>query len=183
MGSEWNNLLSEDSDSWWVDRMYLQDAWSAARHSTDPSTQVGTALVAPTGHGVVMKGWNCIHDRLRSRGYPKADISKNYCTEHAERKVIYRTIENGLPIQGFIMYCTWACCAECARTILEFDISKVVTLSRLVEATPERWSESVRNGLTMLRDCGIKVVGWKGDLGVDEMIRFNGKYIGKDALL
>ena len=59
MDSNLSNVLSEDPANWWVDRMYLQDAFATARHSTDPSTQVGAVLVVPVGE-VVLSAWNAI---------------------------------------------------------------------------------------------------------------------------
>lgn len=176
------SVLREDIDSWWIDRMYLQDAWRIAQMSADPSTQVGAALVIPNGHGVVMRDCNRIHDRLLNSGYPLKPEDKNLCTEHAERKVIYRTVGNRIPTDGMTMYCTWACCSECARAIIEFGIVRVVTLRRLVERTPERWQASVWSGLRMLNDCGIAVVGWSGDLGVTSQILFGGKPVGNGDL-
>ena len=176
-----SNALREDADAWWVDRMYLQDAWDIARKSTDPNTQVGAALVIPS-HGVIMRACNSIPERLLSSGYPINEQDKNHCTEHAERKVIYKCLNNGIPTHGMTMYCTWACCSECSRAILEFGISRVVTIRKLVESTSEKWENSVGTGLRMLHDCGIKVVGWSGDLGVDSSLRYNKTLIRGDSL-
>lgn len=178
MGSEWDTLLSEDSNSWWVDRMYLQDAWAAASYSQDRSTQVGSVLVIPNNSiGVVMRGWNCIHDKLLLGGFDYTGADKGHTTEHAERKTIYKMLANGFTVEGMTMYCTWASCSECARAMVEFGITRVVTLRRLVEATPDRWQDSVRNGLQIMNRGGIRVVGWRGDLGVDFPLRFDRREI------
>lgn len=177
MDNKWDNLMMEDSHSWWVDRMYLQDAWAAASYSQDRSTQVGCALVIPNGLGVAMRSWNCIHDRLLLSGFDYTGSDKGHTTEHAERKAIYKMLSNGFPVEGMTMYCTWASCSECARAMVEFGISRVVTLRRLVEATPDRWQDSVRNGLQIMNRGGICVVGWSGDLGVDFPLRFDRREI------
>jgi len=181
MGSELSKYLKEDTNAWWVDRMYLQDAWGAARHSTSPRTQVGAVLVV-SGTGVVMKSWNRIPDRLVSSGYPKGGDYQP-CGEHAERSVMFRMLQNGIPVRGTTMYTTWASCADCARAIIHFGIERVVTLRRVVEATPERWRVSIGQGLEMMHDCGIKIVGWCGNLGVDTSIRFDSKLIGNGDLI
>ena len=177
-----SEFLEKDVANWWVDRMYLQDAFSAARHSTDPRTQVGAVLVVPT-KGVVLSGWNHVLPQLQAVGYPRKVESKNYCTEHAERTVLFKALKNGLPLQGLTMYCTWAACAECSRCIIDFGIKRVVTLSRLVEDTDERWSESIRAGLEMMSDADIQVVGWRGNLGSKYSIRFSGSEITGEDLL
>lgn len=173
MDSRFLKYLKEDTDAWWVDRMYLQDAWGVARHSTSPRTQVGAVLVVP-GTGVVMKSWNRIPDRLASSGYPKSGDYQP-CGEHAERSVIFRLLENSIPVRGMTLYTTWASCADCARAIIHFGIPRVVTLRRVVEATPARWEQSIAHGLEMLHDTGVRLVGWCGNLGVDTSIRFDNK--------
>lgn len=180
MGNDLSQYLKEDPDAWWVDRMYLQDAWRSAKYSTSPRTQVGAVLVVP-GKGIIMKSWNRIPDRLVNSGYPKSsDFS---CGEHAERSVIFRLLENNILVRGMTMYTTWASCADCARAIIHFGIERVVTLRRVVEATPERWRIPTVQGLEMLHDCGIRVVGWHGDLGVDTSIRFDSKLLENKDLL
>ena len=180
MDSKWSEVLSEDPANWWVDRMYLQDAFAAARHSTDPRTQVGAVLVVPVG-GVVLASWNAIPENLYD--YECTTETKNYCTEHAERAVVFKALQNGLPTQGLTVYCTWGVCADCARTLIEFGIKRVVTLCRLVEASPERWKDSMHNGLLMMRYSGISTVGWSGDLGTKYSIRFNGQSVGNEDLI
>ncbi len=175
-----SDLLLEDPDKWWVDKMYMHEALVAATHSPDPRTQVGAVLVIP-GSGVLLKNWNDVPTRLRKAGYPKDSALKNYCTEHAERRVIYQALMNKLHTGDLTMYTTWATCADCARTAIQFGIGRVVTFRKLVEKTPPRWEESVREGLSMLRDAGVPVVGWTGKLGHKYSIRFNGTvYTGED---
>ena len=178
-----SNLLREDRLNWWIDRMHLQDVWGiAAKHSTDPRTQVGAALVVPGGGGIVLAAWNRVPDSVRLTGDNLTIESKNYCTEHAERSVIFKALKNGLPTAGLHMYCTWASCAECSRAIIEFGIKRVVTLRRLVEMTAPKWEGSVRAGLQMMHDSGVDVVGWSGDLGSSESIRFSGTVITQETL-
>lgn len=177
MGSDLIQYLKTDEPHWWIDRMYLQDAIRAARPSTDPNTQVGCVLVSPVGAGVVIRSCNSVPDRLLNAGYPLCSEHKNYCTEHAERRVIFSAIKRSLRVEGMTMYCTWASCAECSRAIIEFGVNRVVTFSALVESTPDRWAESIEQGLRMMRDSGILVVGWRGDIGMPCSLRFNGKTV------
>lgn len=177
-----SDFLAVDTNNWWIDRMYLQDAVAASKHSTDTNTQVGAVLVLPAG-GVVLSAWNCVPDVLFRAGYPLSVHTKNYCTEHAERNLLFKAIENGLPIGGLTMYCTWAACAECSRCIIRFGVKRVVTLRRLVEMTSPKWEESILSGVRMMRDSGIKVVGWSGDLGIKNTIRFSGREIGNKDLI
>ena len=176
------NLLEEDTENWWIDRMYLQDSFAVARHSTDTNTQVGSVLVI-RGGGVVLTGWNCVSEKLSSKAYATAQESKNFCTEHAERNVIYKALENKLPTDGLWLYVTWSPCAECSRAIIKFGITRVVTFRNLLESTPTRWKDSIRYGIQMMKDSDVQVVGWRGDLGTKYNILFDGKSIGNQELL
>lgn len=176
MDSEFSQLAPADEKNWWVDKMYLLNAFAMARHSTDHRTQVGATLVIPT-QGPLISAWNAVPQSLSAAGYPRTPEHKNYCTEHAERAVLYKALQNGLPVRGLHLYGTWAACAECARAIIEFGVTRVVTSSALLDNTPERWRDSIREGLTMMRDSGIQVVGWRGDLVIPSSILFNGDRI------
>lgn len=174
--------LSPDPFNYWIDRMYLQDAYKAALHSTDVNTQVGCVLVVPY-QGVLLSSWNAVPDRILKSGFPCNKETKNFCTEHAERNILYKALENRLPTTGLTLYSTWAACSDCSRAIIGCGISRVVTLSRLVERTPERWRETVENGIEMMYFAGVKVVGWSGDLGVTEKLRFSGETIENKDLM
>jgi deoxycytidylate deaminase len=176
-----SDFLQTDPANWWIDKMYLQTAFAAARHSVDPRTQVGAVLVVPSV-GVLLSAWNHVPPQLHSVGYPRTPETKNYCTEHAERAVIFKALKNGLRTDGLTMYCTWAACSECSRCIIEFGIKRVVTLSRLVDRTDERWRDSIRTGLEMMEDARIQVVGWNGTLGTKYSIRFGGSEITDEDL-
>ena len=175
-----SDLLVKDLDSWWVDKMYLQEAFFAATHSTDPHTQVGAALVVP-GSGVLLKNCNAVPTRLAKVGYPKTTEHKNYCTEHAERRVIYQAAMNKLYTGGLTLYTTWIPCCDCTRAIIQFGIDRVVTLAALAQKTPERWQESMHQSVSMLKDVGVPVVGWTGKLSPKYSIRFNSEVLnGED---
>lgn len=180
MVSDLSKIVPSDSSNWWVDRMYMKAAFIAAKHSPDPSTQVGSVLVLPN-KGVLLAGWNTPIERLISVGYPRNLEDKNYCTEHSERGVLYKALQNNLATDGLYMYSTWAACAECARAIIQFGIRKVVTSSALLQRTPERWRQSVWHGINMMTDAGVHVVGWRGELICPNTIIFNGEIVhGED---
>ena len=182
MVNDWKHLLEDDPENEDRDGMYLCDVWNmASQHSRDPSTQVAAALVSWAG-GIVLAGWNEIPEILLKKGYPTSVDSKNYCTEHAERRVLFKANANRLTTDRLQMYGTWIACAECARAIIQFGIKRVVTFSRLVERTPDRWKPSVLHGLNMMRDSGIQVVGWSGELRTSHCIRFNGELLSPSAV-
>lgn len=180
MVSDPSILAPADPLNWWVDKMYMQAAFTAARHSPDLRTQVGSVLVIPN-KGVLLTGWNAPPKALADRGYPRSIEQKNYCMEHAERGVLYKAVQSGLPTEGLYLYSTWASCSECARAIIQFGITKVVTSCVLLDRTPDRWRESVIRGLEMMKDAGVRVVGWRGELVCPNTLLFNGETVrGED---
>ena len=182
MVSKWDELLVHDQENEDRDGVFLGDVWRMAEYSQDSSTQVASALVSWTG-GILLAGWNELPPVLCSKGYPKSVDTKNYCTEHAERRVLYKAVENSILTNGLQMYGTWIGCSECARAIIQFGITRVVTFRRLVERTPPKWEASVYHGLSMMKDAGITVIGWSGDIRVSNKIRFGGQLLDKSVLL
>jgi deoxycytidylate deaminase len=175
-----SNFLEDDLDQWWVDKMYIHEAFVSATHSNVQRMQVGAALVIPKG-GVLLKNWCEVPTRLQKSGYPKTPVSENYCVEYAENRVIYQALMNKLHTGGLTLYTTWGVCSECARTAIQFGIGRVVTLRTLVEKTPPEMEASICEGVTMLRDVGVPVVGWFGKLSAKYSIRFNGEVLsGED---
>jgi len=177
-----SRLLKEDTIAWWIDRMFLQDALKAAVHSVDPNTQVGSVLVVPKG-GVLLSSYNNVPPTIKLTNTNLLSKSKNFCTEHAERSVLFKALKNALPVDGLHLYCTWAACAECSRAIIDFGIRRVVTFRKLVEKTNPNWQDSVLAGLQMMNDSGIELVGWSGDIGIDVPIRFGGNTINRNDLM
>ena len=183
MVNDWKHLLEDDPENEDRDGIYLCDVWNlASLHSTDPSTQVGSALVSWSG-GIIMGGWNEVPPPIASAGHPKTPSAKNYCTEHAERRVLFKAIRNGLRCDCLQLYSTWASCAECSRSIVQLGIRRVVTFRGLVYRTPERWRESVQEGLGMMRDAGVEIIGWNGVIHTENKIRFNGELLDATAVL
>lgn len=183
MVSEWDRFFSDDPENEDRDRIYLCDVWNmASQYSTDPSTQVAAALVSWSG-GVALAGWNEVPPQIGGKGYPKSRETKNFCTEHAERRVLYKAVANGLRTDCLQLYGTWAACADCSRAIIQFGVRRVVTFRGLVERTPLRWHDSVMEGLGMMQDAGITVIGWRGEIPTERIIRFNGELLNKTAVL
>ena len=182
MVNEWDSLMEDDPENEDRDGVYLTDIWNmASQHSADLNTQVASAIVSWSG-GIILAGWNEVPPQLASKGYPKCHETKNFCTEHAERRVLYKAVENRLTTDRLQLYTTWAACSECARAIIQFGIKRVVTFRRLVYRTSPSWEQSIREGLTMMRDAGIQVVGWNGEIHTHRSIRFNGELLDKTAV-
>ena len=104
------------------DKRYAELAHHVAGWSKDPRTKVGAVLVGRPGE--VSLGYN---------GFPRgvADTPERLCnreikhkfTQHAERNVLDNT---RFDTQGSTLYVTMYPCSECAKSIVNRGISRVV---------------------------------------------------------
>lgn len=98
-----------------------------ASWSKDPSTQVG-CVIADDKHRIVSMGYN---------GFPRGveDLEERYenrpvkqlFVAHAERNAIDNARTS---VEGCILYTPLEPCSECAKTIIQKGIKKVITYKR-----------------------------------------------------
>ena len=156
-------------------RVFLRHAYSYAQsYSKDPSTQLGAVLVQPHG-GVIGWGVNGLPDRILDKEDRWERPQKYDYVEHAERNVIYKCAERGICSTGLIMYCPWFACTDCARAIIQSGISAVVGHKEFYEHTNERWNESTKLGMEMLKEAGVLTKLWSGKIENNISIRVNGE--------
>ncbi len=155
-----------------------QAARIAADESADPRTKNG-AVVAQSHAGIGLGrqyifGTNRYLTGRWSDRVTDRDTKLTYI-EHAERDVIYSAAQNGFRLAGGTMYAIWAACPECARAIVGAGITRLVTLKKTRELTPERWLEPLRVADQMLADAGVAVEFYAESLGV--RIMFDGEEV------
>ena len=161
-----------------MNKVYLHQAYRYAESkSLDPSTQNAAILLHPNPDiGVLVKAVNGLPEgNFQNRMSLYESESKYSYVEHAERNVIYKAARRGVITEGLTMYCPWICCADCARAIIQSGIKKVIGHLNLCQETPDRWKESTDIGVSMLKDSGVQVGFWAGDVSDGRVnIRFNG---------
>jgi len=165
-GTSNNTLLSPKSV-----RGYLKLAYQIALASEDESTQNGVVLV---GSNFTTTGWN-----QTTKGIPYSRVQKDPSTkydfvEHAERSVIYKAARMGYSTNGSVLFAPWSACSDCARAIVQANISTVYRLQKALDHSPERWLTSIELGDEILLSGGVRVVSVEGDLDGPE-VRFNGE--------
>lgn len=141
----------------------IRDAYHYAKLSNDPSTQVG-AVVGATG------AFNGQVDRK-----PPEGTDKWWSLLHAEERVLLIRAREGYSCKLKTMHAPWAACVECAPAILEAGIRRLVVHHQIMEKTPERWVESVTQGLDMLVRHGVSVEALDMTFGIT--LRFDGREI------
>jgi len=110
------------ADKW--NKRFMEMAQLVASWSKDPSTQCGAVIVRPNktiasvGYNGFPRGIADLDHLLREREFKYPRVI------HAEMNAILNANE---PVKGFSLY-TWpgACCANCAKHIIQAGISTVV---------------------------------------------------------
>jgi len=141
------------------DHGFLSDAANAAKHSKDPSTQVGCVIIRPD-RTKASEGFN---------GFPRgvADTSERYddrptkyaLVVHAEQNAIVTARE---PLHGYTLYCTHYPCNECAKLIIQAGIKRVVSPAPVMRKTADdpqgiRWQVAHDWSTLLFREGGVRV--------------------------
>lgn len=124
----------------------------AAKKSKDPSTKVGAAIMRPD-HTIVSAGYNGFprgvedsHERLHNREL------KYKLVVHAEVNAILHARE---PLRGYTMYTTLPPCSGCAGSIVQSQISRVVSYAPSAEQMT-RWNDSLQLALKVFEEAGVE---------------------------
>lgn len=138
------------------DLEWLRMCVDLAEFSLDKSTKNGAILVKNEhmiGYSNNRFVSNIEHNPLTDHKDKKLDY-----TVHAEEGCIFSAIKKGNfdLIAGSTLYCPFACCTQCARAIIEFKVSRVVTCKTLYTKTSDRWRDSIDTAFRMLYCNKIK---------------------------
>lgn len=132
------------------DKRYMDLAVHVAQWSKDPRTKVGAVLVGKPGE--VALGYN---------GFPRgvADLPERLCnrdlkhkfTQHAERNVLDNT---RFDPHGSTLYVTMFPCSECAKSIVNRGVSRVVCPP---PSQDPPWKEDARFSEILFSEGGVSV--------------------------
>ena len=137
------------------DRRFLRIAEEVASWSKDPGTKVGCVLVS--SKRILSVGFNgfphTLSDSLelyQDREYKLA------VTVHAEANAIMNAAKNGAKTQSCTAYVTFPPCSQCAASLIQAGVEKVVCPDP--ETAPERWRASFKLGNEMLYQSDVKLL-------------------------
>jgi dCMP deaminase len=130
----------------WADR-FLALAEHIAEWSYDPSTKVG-AVIVDNKHRVISMGYN---------GFPRGvrDLSRRYADKETKHLYVCHAERNALDnapmsVEGCTMYVALLPCNECAKSIIQNGITKVITYKPDRE---DKFNWDVTR--TMFREAGV----------------------------
>lgn len=142
----------EDLGKW--DRRFLDLATHVSGWSKDPSTKVGSVIVAPDRR-IVSLGYNGFPRGVEDHEERLSDRPTKYAfVAHAERNALDNA---DVPMRGCTLYVTLQPCNECAKSIIQRGITKVVALIDK-ERAGEHYKTFLRYSHTMLTEAGVEVV-------------------------
>ena len=130
------------------DRRFLELARVVSTWSKDPSTQTGSVIVGERrrvlglGYNGFPRGLEDSAERLENRELKYSLIA------HAERNALDNT---EIPVLGATIYCTLSPCHECAKSIIQRGIKRVVAVAE----RPERWVDSLEGAAQMFKEAGV----------------------------
>ncbi|SRR5579883_974889 len=160
------------------DRYFLALAYQhAKKFSSDPRTQNGALLIRPDTMKILSLGANRFPDGIKHLPERLLPECKREYLEHAERDAIFSAIRQERVIKGAIMYVPWFACADCAKAIIAVGIKAVI--GHLAPCMTETvWAETIKIGLTLLREANIDYHYYDGVVGVDNML-FSGQVVNR----
>lgn len=137
------------------DKKFLDEARLNASWSKDPSTGVGAVIVRPNNR-IASQGFNGFPSKIEDNPEWLNDRDIKYkVTIHAELNAILSANEN---LDGYSIFVyPFAPCSECALSIIQKGITRVVTIK-----TPDdklaRWKESFEFAQMLFKKAGVEVV-------------------------
>ncbi len=132
---------------------FLELADSISSWSKDPSRGVGAVIVSPmkqvlaTGYNGLPRGFEDHEERLQRP--VKYDL-----IVHAEMNAIIQCARNGVSPVDATLYSTFSPCINCALSIVQSGISRVVT--KEISEGDEHWNDSIEKSLSLFEEVGIE---------------------------
>jgi len=167
-------LLTTDE----IDRSMLHKAYQhAGETSPDPSTKNGAILVGQDG-SILTYGVNKFPDGVAETEARLTDKAVKYrLVVHAESSTILNAARDGKASLGSTLYCPYYACSECAKTIIQGGVKRMVGHAQLMVLALEHktWVQSIIDAWEVLHEAGVQCYLYDGEVGATT--RFNGKDI------
>lgn len=161
-----------------IDQHRLMEAYSHAnKNSPDPSTKNGAILIDENGD-ILVYGVNKFPTGVAETESRLTDKAVKYrLVVHAEDSVILNAARHGLAVNGSTLYCPYYACSDCAKSIIQAGVKRVVGHAQLMVLALEHktWVQSIVDAWETLHEAGVKCDLYDGVVGVTT--RFNGQDI------
>jgi dCMP deaminase len=155
-------MLNNISEKW--DRHFIHLALLHAEMSKDPSTIVGSVIVAPDRE-ILSMGFNGFPRGILDSPERLNDRETKYkIVVHAEMNAILAAARNGIRLKDSTLYVAavtrhgnlWGRppCSRCLVEILQAGITEIISIPQVV--VPIRWEEDNDLSYKLIKESGIK---------------------------
>lgn len=135
----------------WDDYFMIQ-AFAAAVKSKDSRQKVGCVVVGPFNN-ILTTGFNGFPRGVTENDERMLDkVTKLQFIAHAERNAMDQAARHGISLHGSTMFVTKHPCNECAKSIIQAGIRRVVCPPLDSDSS---WTESSRLAKTMLDEAEV----------------------------
>lgn len=141
------------------DTYFLGLAIFVSMKSKDRSTKCGCVIVGED-HEIRSTGYNGLPrwvDDNKEERHQRPE--KYYWFEHAERNAVFNAALHGVKLTECTAYITGPPCADCARSLIQAGIQRIVIPSyhNMSTRTDDQWKDHIRVANDMFREAGIMV--------------------------
>ncbi len=152
----------------------LKAAYLKAQKGTNISTQNAALLVDEEGNIILSETNNFPNGVAETDERQKDKAARYKYSVHAERNVIYLAAKLGIKTERLTMVCPWATCSDCAQSIIQAGIKKLVVHQQALDRNGH-WQEDIDFAFAMLREAGVEIVIYDGKIGIGKILR-SGEY-------
>jgi len=124
--------------------------WSKDRSSKVCSLIVRDNRIVSTGYNGFSEGMDDDKEEYHERP------TKYKLVVHSEVNAIANAARQGVPTEGATMYLNWFPCSNCAATLVNAGIKRLVC-GQDFDLEHERWGEDFKLGIIILHDGGVEV--------------------------
>lgn len=146
-------------DSYFMSLVYL-----VAMRSKDQSTNIGAVVVGPDNE-IRSTGYNSfpmgINDNKPER---QERPEKYYWFAHAERNSVDHAARIGVPLKNCTIYTQGVPCMDCARSIVQSGIKKVVIHKQWGDGWSTKWSENAKRTKELFDEAGVELQFFDGHI-------------------
>lgn len=163
--------MKKNNLSW--DSYFMSLAYLIAMRSKDESTNIGAVIVGEDNE-IRSTGYNSfpmgINDTIEER---QERPEKYYWFAHAEKNAIDHAARVGIPLKGCKMYTQGIPCMDCARSIVQSGIKKVIVHSKWGDGWNNKWNENAIRTKQLFDEAKVELEFFDGNI-IKELYGFCG---------
>lgn len=145
-----------ESISW--NSYFMSLVYLIALKSKDQSTKIGAVIVGPDKE-IRSTGYNSFPMGINDNVYERQQRpEKYYWFAHAEKNSIDHAARIGVSVKGCTLYTQGTPCMDCARSIVQSGIKKVIVHLDWDEKMNMKWKENAKRTKQLFSEAGIEYI-------------------------